>query len=60
MRPEAAFPDRTIDVKGVRTRYRQAGQEGLPIVLIHGVGNMAALSSFHPSRPIEQIGWLSK
>ncbi|HEX7540110.1 MAG TPA: hypothetical protein VF358_07410 [Syntrophales bacterium] len=46
MRPEAVFPDRTIDVNGVRTRCRQAGQDGPPVVLIHGLGDMAALSSF--------------
>ena len=41
MRPEAAVPDRTIDVKGARARYRQAGEKGPPVILIHGLGASA-------------------
>jgi pimeloyl-ACP methyl ester carboxylesterase len=52
---EAVFPDRTIDVKGIRTRYGLAGEGGLPVVLIHGLGasaeiwsaNIGALGSRH-------------
>jgi len=45
---ETGFPDVFINVNGVRTRCRQAGQGGPPVVLIHGLGDMAALSSFSP------------
>jgi len=49
------FADRYIDVEGVRTRYRLAGESGLPVVLVHGLGasaevwqsNMDALASRH-------------
>lgn len=49
------LPDRHIDVNGVRTRYRQAGGEGMPVILIHGLGasaeiwsaNLGALASRH-------------
>jgi pimeloyl-ACP methyl ester carboxylesterase len=43
---ETGFPDVFINVNGVRARCRQAGQGGPPVVLIHGLGDMAALSSF--------------
>jgi len=49
------LPDFYIDVNGVRTRYRQAGGGGLPVILIHGLGasaeiwsaNIGALASRH-------------
>ena len=49
------LPDLYIDVKGVRARYRQAGGDGLPVILIHGLGasaeiwsaNIGALASRH-------------
>ena len=49
------LPDLYIDVNGVRTRYRQAGGDGLPVILIHGLGasaeiwsaNIGALASHH-------------
>jgi 4,5:9,10-diseco-3-hydroxy-5,9,17-trioxoandrosta-1(10),2-diene-4-oate hydrolase len=49
------LPDLYIDVNGARTRYRRAGQDGLPVVLIHGLGasaeiwsaNIGALASRH-------------
>jgi pimeloyl-ACP methyl ester carboxylesterase len=55
MGDETGSPDRTIDVNGLRTRYRQAGGEGLPVILIHGLGasaeiwsaNIGALASCH-------------
>jgi len=33
--------ERTIDVEGLRTRYLTAGDDGLPLVLLHGVGDNA-------------------
>ena len=49
------LPDLYIDVNGVRTRYRQAGGDGPPVILIHGLGasaeiwsaNISALASRH-------------
>ena len=49
------LPDLYIDVNGARTRYRRAGQDGLPVVLIHGLGasaeiwsaNLGALATRH-------------
>jgi len=49
------LPDLYIDVNGVRTRYRQAGGDGPPVILIHGLGasaeiwsaNIGALASRH-------------
>ena len=42
---ETGFPDQTIDVQGVRTRYWQAGRDGPPVVLIHGLGASAEIWS---------------
>ncbi len=39
------FPDLYIDVNGIRARYRQAGQDGPPVVLIHGLGASAEIWS---------------
>lgn len=47
--------DRFIDVGGLRTRYRQAGAQGAPVLLLHGIGcsvlewerNVAALAEGH-------------
>ncbi len=47
--------DQTIDAGGIRTRYRHAGEDGSPVVLIHGLGasaeiwsaNIGALASRH-------------
>ncbi len=33
--------ERTIDVEGLRTRYLTAGDDGPPLVLLHGVGTSA-------------------
>ena len=33
--------ERTIDVEGLRTRYLTAGDDGPPLVLLHGVGDNA-------------------
>jgi len=33
--------ERTIDVQGLRTRYLTAGDDGPPLVLLHGVGTSA-------------------
>jgi pimeloyl-ACP methyl ester carboxylesterase len=42
---ETGFPDFFINVNGVRTRYWQAGQDGPPVVLIHGLGASAEIWS---------------
>jgi 4,5:9,10-diseco-3-hydroxy-5,9,17-trioxoandrosta-1(10),2-diene-4-oate hydrolase len=39
------LPDLYIDVNGVRARYWQAGQDGPPVVLIHGLGASAEIWS---------------
>jgi 4,5:9,10-diseco-3-hydroxy-5,9,17-trioxoandrosta-1(10),2-diene-4-oate hydrolase len=71
---ETGFPDRTLNVNGFRTRYWQAGGEGPPVILIHGLGasaeiwqyNLGALASRHrvyvPDLPgfgrTEKPGWM--
>jgi 4,5:9,10-diseco-3-hydroxy-5,9,17-trioxoandrosta-1(10),2-diene-4-oate hydrolase len=42
---QTMFPDRYIEVNGIRARYRQAGQDGPPVVLIHGLGASAEIWS---------------
>ena len=41
------FADRYVDVEGVRTRYWLAGEGGLPVVLIHGLGAAAEIWQFN-------------
>ncbi len=41
------FADRYVDVEGVRTRYWLAGESGLPVVLIHGLGAAAEIWQFN-------------
>lgn len=53
--PRPEFEDRYVTVKGVRTRYWQAGTQGAPVLLLHGLNGcvehwrptIAALSGAH-------------
>ena len=33
-----SFEDRFVSVRGVKTRYWQAGSEGSAVILLHGIG----------------------
>ena len=39
------YPDHRIDVNGSRTRFLRAGEDGPPVVLIHGLGASAEIWS---------------
>lgn len=47
MQSLAGMTDRYVDVYGNSTRYRSAGDGGLPVVLIHGLGASAEIWSFN-------------
>ena len=40
-RADATLQERRIDVDGLPTRYLTAGDDGPPLVLLHGVGDNA-------------------
>jgi pimeloyl-ACP methyl ester carboxylesterase len=58
------FEDRYVSVGGVRTRYWQAGSEGSPVILLHGIGcsvlewqaNMMALAVQHRVYAVDLLG----
>jgi pimeloyl-ACP methyl ester carboxylesterase len=61
-----AFPtDRYIDVDGVCVRYWQAGEDGVPVLLVHGFGasvewwerNVAALAACHSVYALDLPGF---
>ncbi len=59
------FEDRYISVGGVRTRYWQAGSEGSPVILLHGIGcsafewhaNITALAARHRVYAVDFLGY---
>jgi 4,5:9,10-diseco-3-hydroxy-5,9,17-trioxoandrosta-1(10),2-diene-4-oate hydrolase len=56
--------DQFVDVRGVKTRYWKAGDEGSPIVLLAGIGcsvlewrnNIAALAASHRVYALDMLG----
>ena len=60
--PRPEFEDRYVTVNGVRTRYWQAGTQGVPVLLLHGLNGcvehwrptIAALSSAHRACRLRQ------
>jgi pimeloyl-ACP methyl ester carboxylesterase len=60
----SSFEDRYVSVKGIKTRYWEAGSRGSPIILLHGIGcsvaeweaNMSALAAQHRVYAIDMLG----
>jgi pimeloyl-ACP methyl ester carboxylesterase len=60
-----SFEDRFVSVRGVKTRYWQAGSEGSAVILLHGIGcsvldwqtNIAALSQRHRVYALDMLGY---
>ena len=56
--------DQFVDVRGVKTRYWKAGNEGSPIVLLAGIGcsvlewrnNIEALAASHRVYALDMLG----
>ena len=56
--------DRYVSVGGIKTRYWQAGSEGSPIILLHGIGcsildweqNVASLATRHRIYALDMMG----
>lgn len=59
------FEDRFVSVRGVKTRYWEAGSEGSAIILLHGIGcsvldwqtNIAALAKRHRVYALDMLGY---
>jgi 4,5:9,10-diseco-3-hydroxy-5,9,17-trioxoandrosta-1(10),2-diene-4-oate hydrolase len=59
------FEDRFVSVRGVKTRYWQAGSEGSAVILLHGIGcsvldwqtNIAALAKRHRVYALDMLGY---
>ena len=59
------FEDRYVEVGGVRTRFWQAGSQGSPVILLHGIGcsvmeweaNIAALTARHRVYAVDLLGY---
>jgi pimeloyl-ACP methyl ester carboxylesterase len=59
------FENKFIIVEGIKTRYRESGHHGSPVLLIHGIGcsvlewerNMAALAVNHRVFAVDLIGF---
>lgn len=57
--------DHYLDVGGVKTRYRQAGSQGFPVILLHGIGcsvleweeNITELSARHRVLAVDLLGF---
>jgi pimeloyl-ACP methyl ester carboxylesterase len=60
-----SFEDRFVSVRGVKTRYWQAGSEGSAVILLHGIGcsildwqtNIAALAKRHRVYALDMLGY---
>ena len=58
-------PDRYLDVNGVRTRYWMVGEQGTPILLVHGIlrfaedwiHNIEALAQNHRVYVVDLVGY---
>ena len=61
----SGFEDRYISVGGIKTRYWQAGSQGSPVILLHGIGcsvldwqaNMAVFAERHRVFAIDMLGF---
>jgi pimeloyl-ACP methyl ester carboxylesterase len=57
--------DQFVDIKGIRTRYWQAGVNGSPVILLHGIGcsvlewqhNMTAMAETHRVFALDLLGF---
>jgi 4,5:9,10-diseco-3-hydroxy-5,9,17-trioxoandrosta-1(10),2-diene-4-oate hydrolase len=60
-----SFEDRFVSVRGVKTRYWQAGSDGSTVILLHGIGcsvldwqtNIAALAKRHRVYALDMLGY---
>ena len=60
-----SFEDRFVTVRGVKTRYWQAGSSGSAVVLLHGIGcsvldwqtNIRALAARHRVSALDMLGY---
>lgn len=60
----SGFQDRYVSVGGLKTRYWQAGSDGSPIILLHGIGcsvldweqNIASLATRHRVFALDMMG----
>jgi 2-hydroxy-6-oxonona-2,4-dienedioate hydrolase len=60
-----SFEDRFVNVRGVKTRYWQAGSDGSAVILLHGIGcsvldwqeNVRALASRHRVYALDMLGY---
>ena len=58
------FEDHYVSVTGILTRYWQAGLQGSPIILLHGIGcsvldweqNIASLATRHRVYALDMMG----
>jgi pimeloyl-ACP methyl ester carboxylesterase len=61
----SSFEDRYASIGGVKTRYWQAGSQGSPVILLHGIGgsvldwqaNIAALAASHRVFAVDLLGY---
>jgi pimeloyl-ACP methyl ester carboxylesterase len=60
-----SFEDRFVNVRGVKTRFWQAGSDGSAVILLHGIGcsvldwqtNVRALASRHRVYALDMLGY---
>ena len=60
-----SFEDRFVNVRGVKTRYWQAGSDGSAVILLHVIGcsvldwqkNVRALASRHRVYALDMLGY---
>src|SRR5271169_2940538 len=61
----SSFEDHYVGVGGIKTRYWEAGSQGSPIILLHGIGcsvlewetNMLALAARHRVYAVDMLGY---